>query len=72
MRADRLLEAVAGVCWLTFLWLPLAHYLSPYNQVVAGIGELALMFWLLVKGVNAERWNEQAARSTRTSGVAEG
>jgi Domain of unknown function (DUF4386) len=35
-RAIGVLEALAGVCWLTFLWLPLAHYLSPYNQVLAG------------------------------------
>lgn len=55
------LEAVAGLCWLTFLWLPLAQYLSPYNQVLAGLGEIALMLWLLLRGVDARRWNEQAA-----------
>lgn len=54
------LETLAGLCWLTFLWLPLAQYLSPYNQVLAGLGELSLMGWLLVVGVNAERWIEKA------------
>ena len=54
------LEALAGLCWLTFLWPPLGHYLSPYNQVLAAVGELLLMLWLLVMGVNAQRWNEQA------------
>ena len=24
------------------------------------LGEVTLTFWLLVKGVNVERWNEQA------------
>ena len=54
------LEALAGLCWLTFLWPPLGHYLSPYNQVLAAVGELLLMLWLLVMGVNVQRWNEQA------------
>jgi hypothetical protein len=55
-----LLEALAGLCWLTFLWPPLGHYLSPYNQIVAALGELSLMLWLLVMGVNAQLWKEQA------------
>lgn len=59
-RVIGVLEALAGVCWLTFLWLPFAHYVSPYNQVLAGLGELSLMAWLLVVGVNAERWTEKA------------
>jgi Domain of unknown function (DUF4386) len=54
------LEAIAGFCWITFLWLPLAHYLSPYNQAIAGFGEVSLMLWLLVIGVNSQRWNEKA------------
>ena len=55
------LEALAGLCWLTFLWPPLGHYLSPYNQVLAAVGELLLMLWLLVMGVNAQRWKDQAS-----------
>jgi len=51
---------MAGLGWLTFLWPPLASSLSPYVLAV-GIGELSLTFWLLVAGVNAERWKEQAA-----------
>jgi len=60
-RIIGVLEAFAGLCWLTFLWPPLAHYLSPYNQALAGLAELTLMLWLLVMGVNAERWKEQAS-----------
>jgi hypothetical protein len=59
-RIIGILEAVAGLCWLTFLWPPLAHYLSPFNQVPAAVGELSLMTWLLVKGVNSQRWNAKA------------
>jgi hypothetical protein len=53
-------ETVAGLCWLTFLWPPLAHYLSPYNQGLAAVGELSVIFWLIVMSVNDKRWEEQA------------
>ena len=51
--------AIAGLGWLTFLPPALTHPLSPYN-LAAGLGEVALTLWLLVAGVNAERWKEQA------------
>ena len=57
------LEVIAGVGYSTYLWPPLANYLHPYNLVL-GVGELALGLWLLVFGVNVERWKEQA-RATR-------
>jgi hypothetical protein len=63
------LEASAGLCWLTFLWLPLAHYFSPYNQALAGFGELSLTMWLLVMGVNEQRWKEQASASGASIGT---
>src|SRR5438477_1119273 len=49
----RIIEALSGLCWVTFVWPPLARYVSPYNQVVASIGETTLMLWLLIVGVNA-------------------
>jgi hypothetical protein len=39
---------------------PLADHLSPYIQVLGIIAEVLLMLSLLVMGVNAERWREQA------------
>jgi hypothetical protein len=59
-RIIGLLEMLAGLAWLTFSWPPFAHDVSLYNQILALPGELALMFWLIVLGVNPERWNEQA------------
>ena len=35
--------------------------LEPYNLVPGFIGEGALTVWLLVKGVNEQRWHEQAS-----------
>jgi len=50
---------VTGLGWLTYLWPPLTHVVSPYI-VAVGLGEVFLVAWLLVAGVNAERWKEQA------------
>jgi hypothetical protein len=55
------LMAFAGLGWLTFAWPRFASYLSPYNMLPGMIGEGALTLWLLVVGVNVERWREQAS-----------
>lgn len=55
------LMALAGLGWLTFLSPPLANHLSPYNLVLGFLAELLLMLWLLVRGVNVQRWKEQAS-----------
>ena len=54
------LMAFAGLGWLTFLSPPLANYLSPYIFVPGLLGEGALTLWLIVMGVNVQRWKEQA------------
>jgi Domain of unknown function (DUF4386) len=54
------LMAIAGLCWLTFLSPPLASYLSRYILASALTVEGLAMLWLLVMGVNVQRWNEQA------------
>ena len=60
-RIIGLLELLAGLGYLILLWQPLAHYMYPYNLALAGPGEISLLLWLLVKGVNEQRWNEQAS-----------
>jgi hypothetical protein len=54
------LMALSGLGWLTFLSPPLANHLLPYIEVLGILAEASLMLWLLVKGVNVERWKEQA------------
>ena len=60
-RIIGVLEVLAGFGYLTLLWRPLAHYLYPYNLALAGPGEISLMLWLLVVGVNEQRWKDQAS-----------
>jgi hypothetical protein len=55
------LMAFAGLGWLTFVSPPLANHLSPYIFAPGLLGEGSLTLWLLVMGVNAERWKEQAS-----------
>jgi uncharacterized protein DUF4386 len=55
------LMALAGLGWLTFLSPPLADHLSPYIFAPGILGEGALTMWLLVIGVNVQRWKEQAS-----------
>ena len=54
------LMAIGGLGWLTFVSPSLATSLFPYNLAPGMIGEAALTLWLLVMGLNAERWAAQA------------
>ena len=60
------LMAIAGLGWLTFLSPPLANQLSPFISILGFIAELLLMLWLLVMGVNVQRWKEQADAAGRS------
>src|ERR1017187_3989751 len=51
---------VAGVGWLTFLYPPLGYRLFFYVAPLGLLGAAALILWLLVFGVNEQRWREQA------------
>ena len=58
--------AIGGTCYVivsfaNFLAPPVGPHLVPFLMPVALIGEGALGGWLLVKGVNVQRWNEQAS-----------
>jgi hypothetical protein len=52
--------ALAGLGWLAFLSPTLAHYLSLYIEGLGIFAEASLMLWLIVMGVNVQRWKEQA------------
>ena len=54
-------SAVAGVGWLTFLSPTLGYRLFPYLAGFGLLGAIALILWLLVFGVNEQRWKEQAS-----------
>jgi hypothetical protein len=62
-RILALLMAIGGLAWLTDLSTPITDHLAPYNVIIGFAGEGLLMLWLLVIGVNAQRWHAQASDS---------
>jgi hypothetical protein len=53
--------------YLTFLSPPLVHRLFHYNLAPGAIGQLMLTLWLLVMGVNEQRWKDLTLASTSTN-----
>jgi hypothetical protein len=56
-----LFSMVAGVGWLTFLYPPLGYRLFFYVAPFGLLGAAGLMLWLMVFGVNEQRWKQQAS-----------
>ncbi len=54
------LLAISGLGWAMFLAPPFAHHMFPYIAAASAVGEIPLQLWLLVFGVNNQRWHEQA------------
>jgi hypothetical protein len=50
------LIAFGGFSWLTDVSPTLANHISPYNLICGLAGEALMFLWLLVMGVNMERW----------------
>ncbi len=49
-----------GLGWLSFLYPPLGYRLFPYIAALGLLGAGSLILWLLVFGVNEQKWKEQA------------
>ena len=57
---------IANIGWIFFLYPPLAYRLFPFIAGIGLLGGLLQIFWLLVFGVNEERWIEQAKASEQS------
>jgi hypothetical protein len=55
------LLAIDGLGWMIYLHPPLAIQLFPFIAAASALAEFPLQLWLLVFGVNAQRWKEQAS-----------
>jgi hypothetical protein len=61
-----LLLAIDGLGWVMYVYPPLAFQLFPFIAGASALAEIPLQLWLLMMGVNSERWNEQARAAERT------
>jgi Domain of unknown function (DUF4386) len=52
------LMAFAGVCWLITTWPALVHATSPFPGIAGLVGEGTLMGYLIIRGVDEQRWRE--------------
>jgi hypothetical protein len=50
-----------GLGWLIYLSPPLASSLFPYIAAASALAEPFLILWLLIVGVNVQRWKERAS-----------
>ena len=55
-RPIGILMVVTGFGWLTYLLPNVAAHLLPVNLVAGLLGELAMILWLLLKGVSEDQW----------------
>jgi hypothetical protein len=58
------LVMVAGLGWLTFLYPPLGYRAFMIIAPLALLSALIKIFWLLVFGVNEEKWKEEAGATS--------
>jgi hypothetical protein len=63
--------ALAGLGWLAFLLPAVPNYLSSAVEIFGFLAELLLCLWLIVMGVNVERWKKQATRAKTSIPTAE-
>lgn len=63
------IAAFSGLWYLTRLHPPLVSALSPYTLAVPGIGVITLILWLTIKGVDSQRWTQQASTSDKSLSI---
>lgn len=64
-RALGILMALSGLGWLMVLSPEIVKHIGAIIEIIGIAAEGSLMLWLLVMGLDVQRWNEQAAAVSR-------
>lgn len=68
-RVIGVLLVLDGIGWMTYLVPPFATSIFTVIAITAGVAEFSLLLWMLVFGVNNERWHQQASRANAVMSV---
>jgi len=60
-RVLGVLLAVDGLGWMLYMYPPVAYHLFPVIAATSALAEIPLQLWLIIMGVNNQRWHEQAS-----------
>jgi hypothetical protein len=61
-----MLLAIDGLGWMLYIYPPLAYHLFPIIATASALAEFPLQLWLIVFGVNSQRWNQQASAANES------
>lgn len=59
-RVLGVLLAIDGLGWMMYVVPPFAVHIFPFIAGASAISEIPLQLWLIIMGVNSQRWHEQA------------
>lgn len=68
-RVIGVLLVLDGIGWMSYLVPPFATSIFTVIAVTSGVAEFSLLLWMLVFGVNNERWHQQAQLATEVISV---
>jgi hypothetical protein len=60
------LQMICGICWLTFLYPPLGSRVFTYAAPVGLLSVVVMILWLLIRGVDEDKWRQRAATASDT------
>jgi len=55
------LLTIDGLAWMMYVVPPFANHIFHLIAAASALAEIPLQLWLIIMGVNSERWNEQAS-----------
>ena len=60
------LSMICGIGWLTFIYPPLGSRVFTFAAPVGLLGVVIMILWLLIRGVDEDKWRSKAAAASDT------